>query len=62
MFDSDIIGTTLEAIASDLTATAEYTLNNRTDGSETKEQRTMLHVTAARDMLNDIIADVEECE
>lgn len=60
MFDSDIHGTTLEAIAADLTATAKYLLEDRDAGAEEKERTAVSHVTAALSMLNDMLDDIED--
>lgn len=60
MLDIDVCGTILEAIANDLRAMAGYLLNDRKDGNEAKLQKTVLHVTAARDMLTDLLDDIEE--
>lgn len=62
MFDSDVLGTTIEAIASDLQATADYLLTDRKDSSAEKERQTVLHVTRARIMLNDVLGDIEEAK
>ncbi|MDO4796904.1 MAG: hypothetical protein Q4A01_02670 [Coriobacteriales bacterium] len=59
-FDSDVHGTVLEAIVSDLHATAEYLLTDRKDGDSEKRSKTVLHATAARDMLNELLDDIED--
>lgn len=60
MFDSDVLGTIIEAIANDLKATAEYIQRDTKDGIQDKRCKLVLHVTAARDMLNDALGDIEE--
>jgi hypothetical protein len=62
MFDTDIHGTTIEAIANDLRATADYLLTDRKDGDAERRRKTVLHVTAARSMLLDVLDDIEEAD
>ena len=60
MFDQDIHGTTIEAIANDLRTTADYLLTDNEDSEAERRRRTVLHVTAARSMLADVLDDIEE--
>lgn len=60
MFDTDVHGTVLEAIAGDMRATATYLLDNRKDGTEEKGRTAKLHIRAAIDMLSDLLDDIEE--
>lgn len=62
MFDADVQGTVLKTIANDLKATARYLLNPSHDTVPEQERRTKLHVTAARDMLNDLLDDIADTE
>ena len=55
MFDPDIHATVLDTIGRDLRATADYLLIDRKDGDEARKRKFVLHVTTARDMLNDLI-------
>ncbi|MBR3225635.1 MAG: hypothetical protein IKF78_09975 [Atopobiaceae bacterium] len=62
MFDTDVHGTVLDTIGRDLRATADYLLIDRKDGDEARRRKLKLHVTAARDMLNDMLRGMEEAK
>lgn len=62
MFDPDIHGTTIEAIANDLRAMADYLLTDQKDGDAERRRKTVQHVTAARSMLLDVLDDIEEAD
>ena len=59
MFDTDVLGTVLDTIGRDLRATADYLLTDREDGDKARRRKLRLHVTTARDMLNDMLRDME---
>ena len=59
MFDTDVLGTVLDTIGRDLRATADYLLTDREDGDKARRRKLRLHVMTARDMLNDMLRDME---
>ena len=62
MFDTDIHGTVIETIADDLRATAHYLMTDNGDADAERRRKTVLHVTAARSMLLDVLDDIEEAD
>ena len=62
MFDTDVLGTVLDTIGRDLRATADYLLTDHEDGDKARRRKLRLHVTTARDMLNDMLRDMEEAK
>ena len=60
MYDIDVAGTIIEAIANDLKAIAHYLMLNRKDGDAERRRRTVRHIHAAIDMLSDLLDDIEE--
>lgn len=60
MFDTDVHGTVLEAIADDMRAMATYVMDDRNHGTEEKSRTMKLHIRATIDMLSDLLDEIED--
>lgn len=59
MFDPDVTGTVLYAISEDLARASDYIMQPNDDTNEEMRRHTLNVMQAGRDMLDDLIEDID---